>query len=544
MKKHFCIKAFSGLSISPSGSLAPCCLFEKTITRNDGTPFSIWKDDLAEVYNSQFMQTFREKMLRDEAVDACRQCYQVEAHGGYSMRIQCNSLHSEHPKNLQLVDQVPVTLDLKLNNKCNLKCRMCQPRDSHQIYDEFRRIQDQDPSFKFYSNTDLIDPDLQIPLEDVPNWAELPQFKETFRAMLPGLKKISLVGGEPLLLDELYDTLEICVEENRASQIGLVITSNFMHVPVDRLAPILNEFENVLFNISLDAVGAELNYIRFPSNFDRIIQNFKKLYDVSTFERVQFQFSPTIQIYNILYVDDVYYCVEQLIKDGYKFKGTPVHVTFLEFPTQLNIRILPDETRRLAIQKLQAVAERCPLLMRLPLVKRNLLQVIDILEKEVSPKRDTLLREFMYYSNAIDRQRGQRMQDFLPELHQSLGGIQPTPPQVPYYRRREQGWELAKAGKLAEAISCFELTVKESPDPYIDHREMAWMRFVLQDYAGALQDYKMGLQLEPTDPYLAKGYVLTKIAIDDVADLKPHLAHALSLNPGDEELLKLEKVHE
>ena len=82
-KKYFCTKAFGGLSISPAGSLAPCCLFEKAISREDGTPYSIWEDSLEDAYNSSFMQQFREKMLRDEPEEACRQCYQVEAHGGF-----------------------------------------------------------------------------------------------------------------------------------------------------------------------------------------------------------------------------------------------------------------------------------------------------------------------------------------------------------------------------------------------------------------------------------------------------------------------------
>jgi MoaA/NifB/PqqE/SkfB family radical SAM enzyme len=535
--KVFCVKAFAGLSISPSGSLFPCCLFERPITKPDGVKFSVWNDGLDAAFNSEFMVNIRRDMLDGKPIEACRQCYQVEANGGYSMRQDSNLNQDERPLTGSLTGQIPVSIDLKLNNKCNLKCRMCQPRDSHLIFDEFSRIQHDSSSFGFFSNTSLIDPDLHIPLDQIENWATTPQFRAQFDAILPKIKKISLVGGEPLLLDETYDLLEHCIQTGAAANIFLAITSNFVHVPTARMAEITKHFRKTLFNISLDATDEQLYYIRFPTKLERVLENFQKLYQASERQKVSFQFSPTVQVYNILYLHNVYHLVEAYMGRGYEFSRTPLHATFLEFPQQLNIRILPKSVRESAIAKLEHVLQNCPRLMVSIPVRMNLEQVIKLLREPSIPESEQLIGEFLYYTEQLDKKRGQRMADFLPELANELKQYSSLPPKIPYYRLREQGWDLAKKGKLSEAIACFMQTVLVAPDPYLDWREMGWMYLMLKDYNAAMNCYQQGIALNPHDTYLARGLVLTQHAMGSVN--VNDLARALALNPQDVELLAI-----
>ena len=218
--KTFCVKAFGGISVTPSGACAPCCLFERMISDEKGQPFKIWQVDIEKSNNSEFMREVRRKMLAGEAVDPCRQCYQVEAHGGVSLRMQANSTDYEMPDVLDPDFIYPaLSLDLKLNNRCNLKCRMCQPRDSHLVYNEFEKISKTMPEFQFYSNANLTDPDLEIPLDQIPEWSNSEDFFEKLDRMLSTIRKIAIVGGEPLLLDEVYRLIDLCVERGFASNI-------------------------------------------------------------------------------------------------------------------------------------------------------------------------------------------------------------------------------------------------------------------------------------------------------------------------------------
>lgn len=540
----FCAKAFSGLSITPSGACAPCCLFEKMIAKPDGQIYKIWEDDVDQIYNSKFMQDVRSQMLRGEKIDACKQCYQAETNGGYSLRKQANDTEIDSDLKLDAYSkQTPAYLDLKLNNKCNLKCRMCQPRDSQLIYNEFKKIRQKDSGFGLFSNANLNDPDIHIPLEEIPDWSNSESFFSIFRKLLPSIKKISVVGGEPLLLDEVYKLIDICVEEGFASKIFLVFTSNLMHVPYDKISANFHKFKKVLFNISLDATDEHLYYIRFPSVFSKIDKHFKELYELRSKGNVAFQFTPTIQVYNILYVDKVYRYVEKLLKEKFEFTSTPVHITYLEFPAQLNYRILPADLKLTAAAKLKELLFDLPLLMSFKTVKQNLIQLIQSLEQDLN-SNDQYISEFLFYSQILDSERGQNGKISLPELFSFLENYKPTSPQEPYYMTRERGWALAAQGKLNEAIKVFEESILISPNRDMDLREMAWMHDSLGNPAKALSLFQEAYKINPKDPVILKGLTLQLMKCNDTNSTKTLIKDALSLNPGDKDLLKVEMLLE
>lgn len=543
-KKYFCTKAFSGLSITPSGACAPCCLFERMITKPSGETYKIWEDDLQEIYNSNFMKDVRHKMLKDEPIDACKQCYQAETHGGQSLRKQSNT--TEFDSTLSYTHDStykPEYIDLKLNNICNLKCRMCQPRDSHLIYNEFKKISEKDSSFQFYSNANLNDPDIGVPLADIPDWSNNPVFFETFRKMLPVIKKISIVGGEPLLLEEVYKLIDICVNEGYASKIFLVFTSNLMHLPLEKLSSQLSKFEQVLFNISLDAVGKELHYIRYPSSFEKIVDNYKQLYDLRSKANISFQFTPTIQVYNVLYVDMVYRFVNKLIKDGYTFSNTPLHLTYLEFPTHLNIRILPKNVREVAVKRLNQLIVDLPELMSRPTVLANLKQLIHILNTEFITNHD-YIPEFLNYSKVLDQERNHSGEDYLPELFKLLENVQPHVPIESYHQTRERGWRLANEGKLDEAIKEFEKSILTSLNKDLDLREMGWMKLSLGFQEDSLKLYEAAYKINQKDPYILKSLSLLYKKTKNHSALKLILPDAIKYNPEDSDLLELMNTSE
>jgi hypothetical protein len=63
-------------------------------------------------------------------------------------------------------------------------------------------------------------------------------------------------------------------------------------------------FKYVTFNISIEAWGVRNNYIRYPSDFNKILDNANKL--ANTFSNVSVSFVSTINSLNIGYVDDFF----------------------------------------------------------------------------------------------------------------------------------------------------------------------------------------------------------------------------------------------
>ena len=506
--KVFCTKAWAAISVSPSGSVFPCCLFEKPIEDENGRPYRIWETDVEEIFNSEFMQDVRSKMLCGERIEACRQCYQSETYGGDSLRITSNHEKYEIIPEYNLTNKLlPVSIDLKLNNKCNLKCRMCQPRDSSLIQNEFQEIIDKDTSFENFSNADIVDPDLKIPLSEIPSWDQSEVFLNSFSSLLSGLKKISMVGGEPLIMDQFYQILDKCIDSDNAKNIYVAVTTNLMYAPKEKLEIYMKSFYSFLFNISLDAVGKELNYIRYPATIEKIEKNFKKIYREDPEGLIIFQFTPTVQVYNALYIHEVYEFVERLMEEGYKFAPRAVHLTYLNFPMHLNIRILPERIRKLSIKKLKTFLLVSKHLVNNSFVVKNYIQLIKLLSNDYHDDRDRYLGEFLYYTKTLDNKRNQKLENSLSQLYEELNklNIEPLKPAPSYYKLRDRGWKHARANELLEAIVCFEASLEYSDDPFIDYREISWMKLELQDFEGAVKSYEIAYDLKEDDEDVVRG---------------------------------------
>lgn len=528
----FCTKLFSAISISPAGVVAPCCLYEQAIQNDEARPYRVWETSIEEIYNSKYMKNMRQKVLSGETLSQCRQCYDVESSGSSSMRVLSNvesdELVEEYDESKRYI---PKSVDLKINNKCNLKCRMCQPRDSHLIQNEFEKIIKDDSSFQFFTNTEMEDPDLNLSLKDLEVWEDSEVFNKSLENILPYVVKISMVGGEPLLLDKIYDILDKCIEMDLAKNIYISFTSNFMYVPVQKIERYINHFRKVLFNISLDAVGKELNYIRYPSNFDKIVKNFNSIYRDTP--NLEFQFTPTVQVYNILYIHEVYEFVESLLQKGYKLSINALHLTYLKYPEHLDFNILPMGVKKLALLRLKNFADKRPLLLELPLIKSSLNGLLSRLS-ESSHTDDERVSEFLHYTELLDRQRGQRFQDYLPDLYNMLVSFNSSSPKPSFHKLRELGWKKAGQKNFVEAIEFFEAAAQKSNDKSLDYREMGWMLFELKKYHKAVDVYRKGFSLNNRDQFIVRGYILSLEAIGMTDAAKKIGQYYLTFNDCEE----------
>ena len=539
VNESFCTLAWTGLSVSPTGMVTPCCLFESPITDDDKIT-RIHEDDINTFYNGDFMSGVRKKMFSGEKVKGCRQCYENEAHGGYSMRMRANHERYEILEQYDLeTPVVPVSLDLKLNNKCNLKCRMCQPQDSNLIYNEFSKILKKDKNFSNFSNTRLKDFELNVDLKEIAAWEDSEEFFDKFKSMLPSLKKISLVGGEPLILNIVYRLLDYAIETGDSKHIYIAITTNMMVVPEEKLGRYFESFESVLVNMSIDAVGTELNYIRYPSSYEKIIDNFKKLYTLAGKRRnIFFNFSMTIQAYNALYIVDILEEVEKLKIEGYEFRNCPFNFTYLYFPEHLSLRMLPGNIRERAIKKLVDYLERDNYANKFKRLKNDVQQLINYLKNDHLKNSLQLQREFLYYTETLDKERNQTFKTSLTELYQGFteAGVVASIPVASYHKIREQGWELAKKGHLRRAIAKFKQSAELSEDKYLDYREMAWMMLSIRKVNDAYHAYQKAYSLNSEDKHIIRGLVITSFKKGDEQLASSLIDKSLHFFPEDKNL--------
>lgn len=551
--KTFCVKAWNELAISPTGTYTPCCIFEKALMSDEDSVFRVWEDSIESVWHSQDMQEIRSKMLAGQKVRGCDQCYKIEKHGGFSPRNDVNRSIDPDRRFDILPENLPYHMDIKLSNKCNLACRMCQPKDSSRINLEFEKIIEKDREFEIFENSALEDPFLNLELKEIPDWEESDFFKAEMSKMKASLGSMCIAGGEPFFLKSFFDLLDIYIENGKSKDMTITLTTNLTTFPTKKIEILTKNFHRINFNVSLDAVDHHLSYIRYPSKWESVKENILKLCEIIRDTNSMIFFSTTIQTYNILYVHEVFEFVEKLcvaenlISTDESNRRNRCHIVNLTYPKHLNLNTLPDKAREIAVANISAFMKRSERLMSTLDFKSNVEQIISVLRTDFALDIELQQSNFLYYTHVLDKNRFQRFQDFLPELYECYKGlglkISPPPVTEEYKGRklltlRQKGWRLAEGGEYAEAVKCFERSYATGLDPFLDLIEMGWMYNSLGKTDIALEKYKEAVELKPKDFIALRELGATYLYRNQNREAKKYFEKAKKIKPDDEKLLE------
>lgn len=261
--KSFCIFPFIELLVNNEHTTV-CC--------RSNTPITNIKD-LKDFKTDTNYQSIRQKMLSgDPLPNHCSSCYKLENLGIDSPRIietveWANRLDLNNVNDL-LDLNTPVYYEVRPSNKCNLQCRMCGPSSSHLIAKEYKKI----------GLISIIKPT---------------KYEDFYFINTDQIKKLYVSGGEPSISKELHQFLDKCIDSNNTN-FEFVINTNAVKFS-QTFKNKISKFSNCQFIISIDGYN-ELNYyIRWPSNWDSIINNVQYLID----HKHYITFNVTITIYNI-----------------------------------------------------------------------------------------------------------------------------------------------------------------------------------------------------------------------------------------------------
>jgi len=382
MSKTFCILPWMHLATNASGNLRVCCNStpgKNFITKEDGTPYKLNKDDLKEAWDSEVYQTIRKQMLDGERPEMCQRCFREEDAGVRSARQAWNHKWQED-KEYTLDAPFDVKyVDLRLGNLCNLKCRMCNPYASNQWVKEWDLVEDALSESEYNRLSNM-------------SWPEDDKTWENLFSIADSVDEIYLTGGEPTIIKEQHKLLDYFIDKGTAHKIKLKYNTNLTNVP-KHLIWKWSKFKAVQLNCSIDATGELDRYIRYPSNWSTIERNFeeiRKLYNANI------EIHCTVQMYNILHLD-------KLIEWALPYKHK-IYFNILNHPEYLNIRCLPEELKGLAQKKLKPYLD-------LPKVKG----IIDYMWAEDWSRK---LDAFKEYTVNLDKSRNQKLADVVPELSQ------------------------------------------------------------------------------------------------------------------------------
>jgi MoaA/NifB/PqqE/SkfB family radical SAM enzyme len=343
---------FTGLATREDGAIKICCRSQ---------PVG-WIDNasLEETWNSDAMREVRKQVLCGERPDVCKPCFDLEDQGVESLRQRHikntipESRINLYPNALDTLREdytMPFefpTMEIKLNNLCNLKCRMCNPLDS-------TNWKDWDTVVPFYKkeNNYLVPTVDQLvkkpgqyigPFDDTDNWWS------SFEKLLPYFKRVEFAGGEPLMDPQHYKILDMLKPYGKNIEIKYATNGTTLGISKGRTVhDYWPHFKSVAVNVSLDGIHDVYNYIRSNGNFSEVEANIKEIQTIPNVSRVVGAF--TAQAGNILQAAD---CIDYFINK--------MNIVFyshrVSYPSVLSAQVLPQELKNRAITRLLNVKDR------------------------------------------------------------------------------------------------------------------------------------------------------------------------------------------
>jgi sulfatase maturation enzyme AslB (radical SAM superfamily) len=368
-----------------------------------------------QVLNSPTAKAARLQMMHGEWPKACERCRRNEASGATSVRHHLNVQHERGRRQEWLADTAPDGAlghplvrfaDIRLGNVCNLTCRMCGPNASRLWAPIHNKLQ---PENYRLPESDLV----QLGQN---NWVKHDSVQALIGQNLEGLERMHFAGGEPLIIPEMVQALEMCIASGRAGEIELSYNTNLTVLP-PKVTSLWKHFKHTSLLCSVDGFGQVTEYIRRPSKWTDIDRNIKVLdQHFDEWRLKSAKLSATVQIYNLLTLHDLF---AYLRGAGLKRFAVLPHFVPLFHPPYLSIQALPKAAKELARQRLTRELNR-PEARQQEGYQHFAGCIANVLAFMDEADTTSSLPEFFQFCESSDRQFGDSWRAALPELARAL----------------------------------------------------------------------------------------------------------------------------
>lgn len=377
--KSFCIHPWT-LQIEENGQMVLCP--RSSVKISDKKPSNInWHTDPG--YKKVRQSMIEGKQLHDH----CKVCYDYEAKGIESYRQfetkeWANRLRLESVNDLTNIKK-PYFFDVRLSNKCNLMCRSCNPDFSNLIEKELKEFKITHPtvpvrSYK-YSNLAHID------------------INE-----LTKMHRVYLTGGEPTVMQEVYDWMQECIDKNKTN-FDFTLGTNGQRIN-KKFLNLTKYFTNLNFSVSLDGFGIINDYWRWGSKFETVIENMQVLKRQG--HNININCVPGI--YN---VTNLHLLLEYLDRE---FSNTTIYMQINYFALQSAYN---NPNTKLVLESMDRCKQTSVYFSNGKSCKTTIDSLYDHYSNNPTCDLESL-KEFFEYNDKLDQARNVRLIDYIPELEE------------------------------------------------------------------------------------------------------------------------------
>jgi len=354
--KNFCPLPWTEVYIGHD-TTGPCCINTELYNSTD----------VSDYLKSEELKTLKKEFLKGNKPESCRYCWDTEKAGMTSVR------QSQTTKGSKLQ-----RVSLAITNKCNFKCRMCNPVDSSAWGSDITATK------ILYGNR--YDRKKEKFIKHKDDYASIDW-------IIDQCKKekllVNLLGGEPFISPGFLYFLEQVNKYNLYDNISLVITTNLSVVKYKRIDFIqeLSKFKSLDIYASIDGCFKVGEYIREGFDFKKFHNNLVAMKDLINF------FSVTLQVYNIYHMPILYKYADTL--------GIKINLNYLVGPVFLKVEILNEEERNKVLDYYKSV-------------NFNNKDIINVLK--TGDDYTNYREKYVSYTNSLDKLWNKNIKDYIPEL--------------------------------------------------------------------------------------------------------------------------------
>jgi radical SAM protein with 4Fe4S-binding SPASM domain len=342
--KTICPLPWTHLAFEPSGKVIPCCL---TSTHNYASG-DLNTQTISEIWNSDNMKNLRKEMIEGKEPKICNKCFDREKVTGESGRIYHLRDFKDVVKDIPNItnDDGSCTemklkyWDFRFSNLCNFKCRSCGPAYSSAWVPDAKKmgmINDQDKVWN---------------IESVDNKTNFDFLTEQVKYV----EKVYFAGGEPLLMDEHWQILDL-LASNKKFDVKINYNTNCSTLTYGKKNVIdyWKQWNHAKIEIwpSIDEIDERAELIRSGTVWSKVEEN---LIEISKLDNIIVRPGLTIGAWNVFRLPEIITRLVELgvvksnTKFGYNYNN--FFINLLEQPLHYHVSIMPDDFRKNTIEKL------------------------------------------------------------------------------------------------------------------------------------------------------------------------------------------------
>jgi organic radical activating enzyme len=294
--KNFCVAPWVNLHVSTTESTKPCCggngFESEKLSKRDWNYFEKSNSKLIEI---------KQELLAGKTPTYCSNCKDER------------NWYSEFVKDPLIISEISGfnlwSIDARWNRTCQLSCTYCDESNSSKWAQLVSRQSVESDSSPYNISQENIDKIYQLVSNN-------------------DIKRVSMLGGEPLLIKE-----NIRLLESLKKSTGIEIFTNLNVVlNGNKLFERLVQRPNVQWYVSMETIGTKFEFVRRGADWNRQVQNLEKL---TTEAQGGVNLQSQYCVYNAFHLYELYEFADQYPRLNINWGSVmhhPQYLNFLNFP--------------------------------------------------------------------------------------------------------------------------------------------------------------------------------------------------------------------